>query len=164
MPSFNIVSKLDLQEVDNAIGIVLREIGNRYDFKNILWSVELKKKEKEIEINADSEYCLGQIQNSMKGALVKRGIDARALDFQIPEKASGKTLRQFAKLKEGIDQQNAKEITTAVKQAKLKKVQAIIQGDELKITGNKKDDLQEAIQLVKNLNLPLPLQFVNFRD
>jgi len=164
MPSFNIVSKLNFQEVDNAIGIVLREIGNRYDFKNVKWSVEIQKKEKQIEINADSEYCLEQIQNSMKGAFVKRGLDPRALDFQTPEKASGKTLRQFVKIKEGIDQENAKKITKAIKEAKLKKVQASIQGEELKVTGNKKDDLQNAIQLVKDLNLNLPLQFVNFRD
>jgi len=164
MPSFNIVSKLNLQEVDNAIGVVLREIGNRYDFKNVKWSVEIQKKEKQIEINADSEYCLEQIQNSIKGAFVKRGLDPRALDFQTPEKASGKTLRQFVKIKEGIDQENAKKITKAIKQAKLKKVQASIQGEELKVTGNKKDDLQNAIKLVKDLNLNLPLQFVNFRD
>jgi uncharacterized protein YajQ (UPF0234 family) len=164
MPSFNIVSKLDLQEVDNAIGVVKREIGNRYDFKNIPWSVEIKKKEKEIEINADSEYCLEQIQNSIKGAFVKRSLDPKALEFKEPEKATGKTLRQFAKIKEGIDQENAKKITKAIKQAKLKKVQASIQGEELKVTGNKRDDLQNAIKLVKDMDLPLPLQFVNFRD
>jgi len=164
MPSFNIVSKLDLQEVDNAIGVVTREIGNRYDFKNVPWSVEIQKKDNKIEINADSDYCLEQIQNSIKGAFVKRGLDPKALDFKEVEKASGKTLRQFIEIKEGIDQENAKKITKAIKLAKLKKIQATIQGEELKVNGNKRDDLQVAIQLVKDLNLEIPLQFVNFRD
>lgn len=164
MPSFDIVSQIDFQEVDNAVNTVVREIGNRYDFKNVHWSIEIKKQEKHIEINADSDYCLEQIQGSLKAAFVKKKLDPRALDFQDPEKASGKTLRQFVKIKEGIDQENAKKITKAVKQAKMKKIQASIQGDELRVSGKKRDDLQAAIQLVKDLNLPLPLQFVNFRD
>lgn len=163
MPSFDVVSKIDLQEVDNAVNIVLREIGNRYDFKTVKWSVELDKKEKQITIVAESEYCIEQIQNSLKGCFVKRNLDPIALDFQKEEKASGNSLRQVVKIKEGIDQDNAKQITKFFKQSKLK-TQASIQGDEVRVSGKSRDDLQTAIQEIKNLNLSVPLQFINFRD
>lgn len=164
MPSFDVVSKIDLQEVDNAVNTVLREIGNRYDFKVVKWSIELDKKEKQITITAESEYCLEQIQSSLKGSFVKRKLDPLSLDFQKEEKASGNTLRQIVKIKEGINQENAKQITKYFKQSKLK-VQASIQGDEVRVSSNKsKDDLQEAIQQIKSLNLTIPLQFINFRD
>lgn len=163
MPSFDVVSQIDLQEVDNAVNTVLREIGNRYDFKNVKWSIEIKKKEKEIELNAVSDYCLEQIQMSLKGAFVKRKLDPIALDFQTPEKATGNSLRQIVKIKEGIEQENAKKITKYFKQSKLK-VQASIQGEEVRISGKSRDDLQQAMQEIKALNLELPLQFINFRD
>lgn len=163
MPSFDVVSKIDFQEVDNAVNTSLREIGNRYDFKSVKWSLELDKKEKNITIIAESEYCLGQLNDSLKSSFVKRKLDPLSLDFQKEEKASGNTLRQLVKLKEGIDQENAKKITKYFKQSKLK-VQASIQGDEVRVTGKSRDDLQEAIQQIKNLGLELPLQFINFRD
>ena len=163
MPSFDVVSKIDLQEVDNAVNGVNREIGNRYDFKAVKWSIELNKKEKEIVLNAESDYCLEQIQNSLKSCFVKRGLDPISLDFQKEEKASGSSLRQTVKIKEGIDQESAKQITKYFKQSKLK-VQASIQGDEVRVSGKSRDDLQTAIQEIKNLNLSLPLQFINFRD
>lgn len=163
MPSFDIVSKIELQEVDNAVNTVMREISNRYDFKTVKWSVELDKKEKNIAINADSEYCLEQIQNSLKTSFVKRKLDPVSLDFQKEEKAGGNTLRQNVKIKEGIDQENAKKITKFFKQSK-SKIQASIQGDEVRVSGKSRDELQLAIQQIKDLNLDLPLQFINFRD
>lgn len=163
MPSFDVVSQIDYQEVLNAINGVQREIGNRYDFKNIKWSLDLDKKEKQLIITAENDYCLGQIHNSLKGCFVKRNLDSRALDFKEPEKATGNTLRQTVKIKEGIEQEISKKITKAIKDSKIK-VQASIQGQELRINGKNRDDLQEAIQLIKNLNLDLPLQYINFRN
>lgn len=163
MPSFDVVSQLDYQEVLNAVDGVKREIGNRYDFKNVKWSLEFDKKEKQLTINAESDYILEQIHISLKGCFVKRKLDPRALDFKDPEKATGNTLRQIVKLKEGIDQENAKKINKAIKDSKLK-VQSSIQGQELRVTGKNRDDLQSAIQFIKDLNLDLPLQFNNFRD
>lgn len=163
MPSFDVVSKIELQEVDNAVNTVTREIGNRYDFKTVKWSIELDKKEKNITINADSEYCLEQIQDSLKTSFVKRKLDPISLDFQKEEKAGGNTLRQNIKIKEGIDQENAKKITKFFKQSK-SKIQASIQGDEVRVSGKSRDELQLAIQQIKDLNLDLPLQFINFRE
>ncbi len=163
MPSFDVVSQIDYQEVLNAINGVQREIGNRYDFKNVKWSLDLDKKEKQLTITAESDYCLGQIHTSLKGCFTRRGLDSRALDFKEPEKATGNSLRQIVKIKEGIEQEESKKITKAIKDSKLK-VQASIQGQELRITGKNRDDLQEAIQLIKNLNLDLPLQYINFRN
>ncbi len=163
MPSFDVVSQIDYQEVLNAINGVQREIGNRYDFKNVKWSLDLDKKEKQLVITAGSDYTLGQIHNSLKGCFSKRGLDPRALDFKDPEKATGNSLRQTVKIKEGIEQEFAKKITKAIKDSKLK-VQSSIQGQELRITGKSRDDLQQTIQLIKDLNLDLPLQYINFRD
>ena len=163
MPSFDIVSQIDYQEVLNAINRVQREIGNRYDFKNVKWSLELNKKEKQILATAESDYALEQIQSSLKGCFVKRKLDTRALNFENPEKAGGNTLRQTIKIKEGIEQEIAKKITKAIKDSKMK-VQATIQGEELRVSGKSRNDLQDTIQLVKDLNLDLPLQFNNFRD
>lgn len=163
MPSFDIVSQIDYQEVLNAINGVQREIGNRYDFKNVKWSLELDKKEKCMVATAESDYALDQIQSSLKGCFVKRKLDIKALDFQTPEKASGNSLRQTIKIKEGIEQEMAKKITKAIKDSKMK-VQTSIQGQELRVSGKSKNDLQSTIQLVKDLNLELPLQFINFRD
>ena len=163
MPSFDIVSQIDYQEVLNAINGVQREIGNRYDFKNVKWSLELNKKEKHMIATAESDYALDQIQSSLKGCFVKRKLDTKALDFQTPEKASGNSLRQTIKIKEGIEQEMAKKITKAIKDSKMK-VQTSIQGQELRVSGKSKNDLQSTIQLVKDLNLELPLQFINFRD
>ena len=163
MPSFDVVSQIDYQEVLNAINGVQREIGNRYDFKNVKWSLDLDKKEKQLVITAESDYALGQIHSSLKGCFSKRKLDPRALDFKDPEKATGNSLRQIVKIKEGIEQEFAKKITKAIKDSKLK-VQSSIQGQELRVSGKSRDDLQQTIQLIKDLNLDLPLQYINFRD
>ena len=162
MPSFDIVSKIDLQEIDNAVNIVMKEIGNRYDFKNVKWSIEFDKKETKIVINAESEYCLEQIKGSLIGAATKRKVDAKAFDFCTPEKASGASLRQFVKIKQGVDQETAKKIVKEIKERKMK-VQSSIQGDEVRVSGKKIDDLQEIIALIKGMNLNIPLQYINFR-
>jgi hypothetical protein len=163
MPSFDIVSKIDLQEIDNSVNSVMREISNRYDFKGATFTVELKNKENLIIITADSEYRLGAIRDSLKVFATKRGIDARAFDFQKEEKAGGDMLRQEVKLRNGIEQEIAKKIVKHVKDAKMK-VQASIKGDEVRVDGKKRDDLQEAISLLRGANYEIPLQFINFRD
>lgn len=161
MPSFDIVSVTDMQEVDNAVNSVIREIGSRYDFKGTKCSVE--RKDKEITINADDDYKLGAIQDMLKVHFTRRKIDPRALDFKDPEKATGMTIRQVVNVKQGIEQEIAKEIVKHIKDSKMK-VQASIRGEELRVTGAKRDDLQAAIQLVKAMPLSLPVQFINFRD
>jgi uncharacterized protein YajQ (UPF0234 family) len=161
MPSFDIQSKTDLAEVDNAVQGVMREIGTRFDFKGSKSSVE--RKEAELILNADDGLKLKQVQELLKGYFVRRKLDPGCLDWKDEEKASGNSVRQKVIVKQGIDKDLAKTIVKAVKESKLK-VQATIQGDELRITGKKRDDLQDAIALVKTLEIELPLQYVNFRD
>ena len=163
MPSFDVVSKIDMQEIDNAVNSVLRELTNRYDFKGVDFEVDLNNKDSIITIKAESEYILEQIRQSLKVFATKRGIDARALDFQKEEKAGGDSLRQEVKLRNGIEQDVAKKITKQIKEQKMK-VQASIKGDEVRINGKKRDDLQEAITLLQANDYEIPLQFINFRD
>ncbi len=163
MPSFDIVSKIDTQEIDNAVNSVLRELTNRYDFKGAIFSVELKTKENIINITADSEYKLTAIQDSLKTYVTKRGIDARALDFQKEQGAGQQTVRQEVKLRNGIEQEIAKDIIKMIKEAKIK-VQATIKGEELRVDGKKRDDLQEVMALLKKNDCKIPLQFINFRE
>ena len=161
MPSFDIVSKVDLTEAGNAVANVLREIATRYDFKGSKSTVEIK--ESVITINADDELKLKQMHELLQGHMQRRGIAPGSLDYQKEEKAAGQSVRQLVKIKEGIDKELAKEIVKAVKEAKFK-VQVAIQGDELRVTGKKRDDLQEVIAFVKTLKNEQPLQFKNFRD
>jgi len=161
MPSFDIQSKTDLAEVDNAVQGVDREIGTRFDFKGSKCTIE--RKEAEITINADDALKLKQVQDLLKGYFVRRKLDPLCLDWKDEEKASGNSVRQKIIVKQGIDKDVAKTIVKALKDSKMK-VQASIQGDELRVTGKKRDDLQEAIAFVKTLKIELPLQYVNFRD
>ncbi|WP_299374943.1 YajQ family cyclic di-GMP-binding protein [uncultured Kiloniella sp.] len=161
MPSFDIVSKTDMPEVNNALDGVRREVTQRYDFKGS--SCEITIEGEIITILADDNLKLTQMQELLKGHVTRRGIDAAALDFGKEEAASGNMVRQQVTLKQGIDRELAKKITTAVKQSKLK-VQAAVQGEEVRITGKKRDDLQGAITMIKELNIEQPLQFENFRD
>lgn len=163
MPSFDIVSKINMQEIDNTVNSVLRELTNRYDFKGAVFSVELKAKDNIINITADSEYKLGAIRDSLKVFATKRGVDAKALDFQKEEKAGGNMLRQEIKLRNGIEQETAKKIVKQIKDAKMK-VQASIKGDEVRVDGKKRDDLQEAMAAIRATNYEIPLQFINFRE
>lgn len=163
MPTFDIVSKIDLQEIDNAVNSVLRELTNRYDFKGANFSVELNNKENHILIQAEDDYKLKAIGDSLKVYCTKRSIDPKALEFEKEEKASGNSLRQIIKLKNGIDQETAKKIVKQIKATKIK-VQSSIKGDEVRVDGKKRDDLQEIMALIRKSNYDLPLQFINFRD
>ena len=162
MPSFDIVSKTDLSEVENAVQGVVREIGTRFDFKGAkVCSIE--RKEEIITVNADDDLKLKQMQELLKVYITRRKLDAGALEFKDPQKATGNSLRQEVIIKQGIDQTLAKKIVKEIKDSKMK-VQVSIQGDELRVTGKKKDELQEAIAFVRGLKNEQPLQFVNFRD
>ncbi len=163
MPSFDLVSKVDLQEVDNAINGVLRELTNRYDFKGAKFSLELNKKDNKILIHADDSYKLSQIQDSLKANMVKRGIDVKVLEFEKEEKASGNSFRQTVNIKQGIDQESAKKITKYIKDKKYK-VQASIRGEEIRVEGKKIDDLQAVMSDVKSGSFDLPVQFINLRS
>ena len=161
MPSFDIVSRTDMTEVDNAVQGAMREIAQRYDFKGSQCSIE--RAEEALTIKADDEGKLKQVQELLRGHMARRKVDSKAFDFQTPEKASGNTVRQTVKIKQGIERENAQKVVKAIKDAKLK-VQASIQGDELRVTGKKRDDLQDAIALVRKLEINQPLQYLNFRD
>jgi cyclic-di-GMP-binding protein len=161
MPSFDIVSKTDLAEVDNAIAGIMREIGTRFDFKGSKCSVT--RSEESLTVLADDDLKLKQMHELMKVHFTRRKIDPGALDYKPPEKATGNSLRQTVLVKQGIASDLAKKIVKEIKDSKLK-VQAAIQGDELRITGKKRDDLQDAIALVRGMKIEQPLQYVNFRD
>lgn len=161
MPSFDIVSKTDMSEIKNAVDGAVREMGSRYDFKGSKSTLELK--DKDIIINADDDLKLKQVQELLRGYVTRRKLDVACLDFQKAEKAAGASVRQTVKVKQGVPQEEAKKITKAIKDSKMK-VQASIQGDEVRVSGKKRDDLQDAIALIKTLDTDRPLQFVNFRD
>lgn len=161
MPSFDIVSETDLAEVDNAIQGVAREIGTRFDFKGSKCTIE--RKEALITLLADDDMKLRQMQELLRGYMVRRKLEANALEFKDPQTASGNTLRQEVTIKQGIDQTLAKRIVKEIKDSKLK-VQVSIQGDELRVTGKKRDELQEAIAFVRAMKIEQPLQYQNFRD
>ena len=161
MPSFDIVSRTDLQEVDNAVQGAMREISARYDFKGS--NCLINRSDEALMIKADDDLKLKQVQEILRGHLAKRKVDAGAFDFAKPEKASGNTVRQTVTIKQGIERDLAQQVMKVIKGAKLK-VQVAIQGDELRISGKKRDDLQDAIALVKEAKITQPLQYVNFRD
>lgn len=161
MPSFDIVSRIEMPEVDNAIQGALREIGTRYDFKGS--DCKIERSDETIQITAEDELKLKQVQELLRGHMGKRKVDVAALDFQDPQKGSGRSMRQAIVVKQGIEREIAQKIVKAIKGSKLK-VQVAIQGDELRVTGKKRDDLQDAIALVKDSNIGQPLQYVNFRD
>ncbi len=162
MPSFDIVSKTNMAEVDNAVNGVTREIGQRFDFKGSHCSVE-RSDENTLTILADDDMKLRQVHELLNVYLTRRSVDPKVLDFKTPEKASGNSLRQIVTIQEGIDKELAKRLVKEIKDSKIK-VQISIQGDELRVSGKKRDDLQEAIAHIKTLKVDLPLQFINFRD
>lgn len=158
--SFDIVSKIDIQELNNAINQAQREIETRFDFKNSKSSIALEKEE--LNIVSDDEFKLQNVVDILTSKMSKRGISVKNLEYGKVEPASGATVRQKIKLKQGIDQTISKQINTMIRDSKLK-VSSQIQGDQLRVTGKNKDDLQKIIQLLKQADLPLELQFVNFR-
>lgn len=163
MPSFDIVSKLDMQELDNAVNSVLRELTNRYDFKGAKFSIEIDPKENIITINSPDDYKLGQIRDSLKVHATKRGIDVKVFDFQKEEGATNNSLRQIVKLKHGIEQEIAKKIVKDIKEKKLK-VQASIRGDEVRVESKNRDDLQNIMHTIKSGGYDSAMQFINFRE
>lgn len=161
MPSFDIVSKTDLTEVDNAVAGVTREVAQRFDFKGSKCTIE--RSDATLTILADDDLKLKQMHELLRGYFARRKLDAGALDFKTVEKASGNMVRQEVVVKQGIDRDLARTIIKAIKDSK-QKVQAAIQGDELRVTGKKIDDLQATIALVRGLKIEQPLQYLNFRD
>ena len=161
VPSFDIVSQVDRQEVKNAVDQANKEVTNRYDFKGSDARIELA--ELVLTVFADDEFKLGQVLDVLRGRMAKRNIDVRSLELGAVEKISGDKLKRPVTVKVGVPQDKGKQIQKLVKEAKLK-VAASIQGDAIRISGAKKDDLQAAIQLVRASVTDLPLQFINFRD
>lgn len=159
MPSFDVVSELDKHEVTNAVDNAIKELDRRYDLR-AKGSFELK--EKTVTLTAEADFMLEQMIELLKLALVKRKIDIQCLEYKTPY-ASGKVVKQEVILREGIDKELAKKIVALIKDAKLK-VQVAIQGEQVRVTGKKRDDLQEVIALLRAQELGMPLQFNNFRD
>ncbi|MFM6989490.1 MAG: YajQ family cyclic di-GMP-binding protein [Arenimonas sp.] len=160
MPSFDIVSEVDSHELVNAVDTANRELKNRFDFRNVEASFTLEKTV--VSLKAPSDFQLQQMLDILKARLIARGIDIRSMDVADPEVNLAEA-RQKVTLKSGIEQKTAKKIAAALKEAKLK-VDSQINGDKLKVMGKKRDDLQEAIALLKSKDFELPLQFENFRD
>jgi uncharacterized protein YajQ (UPF0234 family) len=158
--SFDIVSKVDLSEVTNAIHIAMKEIENRFDFKGSKSSISLEKEE--LVIISDDEFKLGQVKDILIGKLVKREVPIKNLDYGKIEPAAGGTVRQRAKLIQGIDKENAKKITGIIKDTGLK-VKTQIQDDQIRVTGKSKDELQMVIAAIRKADLPLDVQFINYR-
>ena len=162
MPSFDAVLDPNLVEVRNAVDQTAKEIGTRFDFKGSSARVELK--EKELTVYADSDFQIGQVMDILLAKLTKRSVDIRFLDRSAKiEKIGGDKVKQVLVVKSGIDAETAKKLQTAVKQSKLK-VQASIQGDTVRVTGAKRDDLQAAMALIRKEVPDAPLSFDNFRD
>jgi len=161
MPSFDIVSQVNQQEVRNALDQCNREITNRFDFKGS--DARVEQAELMLNAYADDEFKLRQLSDVLNGKLTKRGIDIRCLQKSPIEKVSGNKVKQAITIKVGVEAELAKKIVKLIKDSKLK-VQASIQGDAVRVSGAKKDALQEAIQLVKKSVIDFPLQYVNFRE
>ena len=161
MPSFDIVSQVDRQEVKNAVEQSNKEIQNRFDFKGSDARIELN--DLALTVYADDEFKLGQVMDVLRGRLAKRNVDVRCLELGSIEKISGDKVKRPVTVKVGVPQEKAKQIQKLIKDARLK-VAPSIQGDAVRVSGGKKDDLQAAIQLVKKSVADLPLQFTNFRD
>jgi uncharacterized protein YajQ (UPF0234 family) len=160
MPSFDIVSEVDLQEVRNAVDQANREVGTRFDFKGV--DAGFEQKEGEIDLRAEQEFQLSQMLDMLRQKLVKRKVDVTCMDIKEPVTHLN-SARQQVVIRQGIETVTAKKMVKAIKTAKLK-VQAQIQGEQLRVTGKKRDDLQQVIALLKDADYGLPLQFTNFRD
>ena len=160
--SFDVVSEVDLQEVDNAVNQARKEIAQRYDFKGSKSSIELNQKEKTLTILSDDEFRLKSVVDVLQGKLVKRGVPLKALSYGAVEPAAGGTVRQVVSLQVGIDKDNARQTVKLIKEAKLK-VQAQIMDDQVRVSGKSKDDLQAAMGKVRAADLPFAVQFTNYR-
>ncbi len=161
MPSFDIVSKIDMQEVDNAVNQTIKEIIQRYDFKGS--KSEVTQEKEGIKILTEDDFRLKAIVDILQSKFLKRGLSLKSLDYGKVEPASGSMVRQLITIQQGISKEKAKEIIAVIKETKLK-VQAQIQDDQVRVTGKNIDDLQEAIQLLKGKDLDVEMQFINFRS
>ena len=161
MPSFDIVSEVNQVEVRNAVDQTNKEVQNRFDFKGS--DARVEQAEMVLTVYADDEFKLGQVMDVLRGRMAKRNVDARCLELGNVEKISGDKVKRTVTVKTGVPQEKGKAIVKLVKDSKMK-VQASIQGDVVRISGAKKDDLQAAIQLVRGKVTDVPLQFTNFRD
>lgn len=160
MHSMDIVSKINMQELTNAVQQAVKEIETRYDFKDSKSKIDLGKDE--IVILSDDSYKLKSVIDILQNKMIKRGVPIKALDYGKEEEASGGTVRMHIKLKNGISQENAKKVAAIIKETKLK-VQAAIQGEQVRVTGKNIDDLQNVIKLLKEKTLDFPIQFENYR-
>lgn len=160
MPSFDIVSKIDSHEVANAVDQANRDVTTRFDFKGTNARVELNKET--ITILAPTEFQLKQVDEILRNKLTKRQVDIRCLDYK-PITTNIAEAKQLVEVKQGVDMDNAKKIVNIIKESKIK-VQAAIQGDQVRVTGKKRDDLQEVIAMLRGAKLAIPVQFVNMRD
>jgi uncharacterized protein YajQ (UPF0234 family) len=161
MPSFDVVSEINKVELANGLDIANKEIANRFDFKGS--DARIEHKDLELTIYADDDFKLGQVYDVLVAKITKRGIDARVLEAGKKEKVSGNKLKEIIKVKNGISQELGKKIIKMIKDSKIK-VQGSIQGETVRVTGAKRDDLQSAIDLLKKSVEEVPLQFNNFRD
>ncbi len=163
MPSFDIVSEINMQEVRNAVENATRDLSSRWDFRDVPASFEFNEKDQSISISSASDFQVKQLLDILRDRLVKRGIDGSALDIPEQLEHSGKTYSLDIKLKQGIETLVAKKVVKLVKESKLK-IQAQIQGDQVRVTGKSRDDLQAIIVIVRSAELGQPFQFNNFRD
>ena len=161
MPSFDIVSKVDMQEVDNAVNQTVKEITQRYDFKGS--KSEITQEKDTVKILADDDFRLKAIIDILQSKLIKRGISVKAMQYGKVEPASGGMVRQIITVQQGISKEKGKEINGVIKDTKLK-VQSQIQDDQVRVTGKNIDDLQEVIKLLKEKDLGIEMQYVNFRS
>ena len=161
MPSFDVVSEVNKVEVRNALDQANKELSTRFDFKGS--DARIEQTEKNLTLYADDEFKLSQVTDILTGKLAKRGVDVRSLKYETIEKVSGNKVKQVVTVREGVEQDLAKKIVKLIKDSKMK-VQASIQGDAVRVSGTKRDDLQNAIALVKKSITDFPLQFGNFRD
>jgi uncharacterized protein YajQ (UPF0234 family) len=163
MPSFDISSKVDVQTLDNAINVVKKEIGTRYDFKGSHVEIDLDKKTMLLKLEVESDMKLQQVEDVLISKSLKQGLDARCFDFSKEHYSSGKYVRKEVTIRNGLDKDNAKKIVKLIKDSGLK-VQAAIMDDIIRVTGKKIDDLQDVIRLCNGANLEMPLQFINMKS
>ncbi|QJT11041.1 YajQ family cyclic di-GMP-binding protein [Oceanidesulfovibrio marinus] len=162
MPSMDVVSTVDMQEVDNAINNTTKEVATRYDFRGVETTINLNRKDKKLVLETGDDMKLKALKDMLVAHLVRRSVDPKSLEYKEPEAASGGRLRQEAVIQEGIEKSKAQAIVKAIKATKLK-VQPAIQDEQVRVTGKKIDDLQEVIQLLKDQDFGVPLQFVNMK-
>ena len=162
MPTFDIVSKYDIQEIENSVNMVTRDITNRYDFKGSDTAISFNKKEGIIKIKSDSDMRIDAVRDMLEKRAIGRSVALKTFKYNTIEKGSGNTLRQRVELQEGISKENAKKVNKLIKDSKLK-IQSQIQGEQIRVTGKKIDDLQSIISFLKNEIIDIPLQFINMK-